>query len=64
MPPDLVFPLAGDINWMETRKPESREELEQEFPLAGDINWMETIHLMHLLLDMPPSLQIPTRWGY
>ncbi len=40
-----MFPLAGDINWMETEDLPERlyHSLAGEgFPLAGDINWMET----------------------
>ena len=38
------FPLAGDINWMETTVQEVIKQEETTFPLAGDINWMETIN--------------------
>ncbi len=40
-----MFPLAGDINWMETSWLEwmGTKGPQQKFPLAGDINWMETL---------------------
>ncbi len=37
------FPLAGDINWMETKtRLKVGRVPHYQFPLAGDINWMET----------------------
>ncbi len=40
-----MFPLAGDINWMETINVAPRWHFTPSFPLAGDINWMETEYL-------------------
>ncbi len=40
----MRFPLAGDINWMETPLQLIGKcvRFQGGFPLAGDINWMET----------------------
>ncbi len=38
----IEFPLAGDINWMETFDWPVVCSSYTSFPLAGDINWMET----------------------
>ncbi len=42
---NVMFPLAGDINWMETVNnilSLINTKILIKFPLAGDINWMET----------------------
>ena len=45
------FPLAGDINWMETviYIKNASNDVYVTFPLAGDINWMETNSLNLIL---------------
>ncbi len=61
------FPLAGDINWMETLLLSlTRFTVMTTFPLAGDINWMETewrinSHL-HMLLIGSHSLGTLIEW--
>ena len=57
-------PLAGDINWMETRETSPiQPDREEKSPLAGDINWMETTSFF-LVESYLLFLPVPTRWGH